>query len=115
MDPEDLDQRRFPNRCSLRHCLLLRLLPHVVATGRHLHQLAEQPHGVVVALRCDETVPAHWSGVCENLRVKLPLAMAFLKISSSCACRRLATRNWRNLAAVVGSSSATGVSAFFCH
>ena len=32
--------------------------------------------------------------------------MAFFKMSSSCACRRLAARSWRNSAAVAGSNSA---------
>ena len=46
--------------------------------------------------------------------------MAFFKISSSCACRRLTAHSWRNSAAVAGSNSApraaaTGVSASFCH
>ena len=33
VDPEDLDQRRFPGRYLLSHYLLLRLLSSVVATG----------------------------------------------------------------------------------
>ena len=53
----------------LRYLLMLSLLPRVIAAGRHLHQLAEQPHGIVVSLRFDETVTTHWSGVCESLRL----------------------------------------------
>jgi len=68
MDAKHLNQRRFPSRFWLVYCLLLKLLPSIVAAGRYLHQLAEQSHRVVGALRIDETVTTHWSGVCENLR-----------------------------------------------
>ena len=75
---------------------------------------------VVVAVGSDEAVAAHWFGVCESLRLKQAMAMAFFKIASSCACRRLAARSWRNSSAVAGSNvapraAATGVWAAFCY
>ena len=122
VDPKGLDQGRSPSRRLRIHRPLLPRLPRIVPTGRHPEHLAEPPHGAMPTFGGDETVAAHGSGVWESLRMKqaLAMAMAFFKISSSCACRRLAARSWRSSAAVVGSSAApkaaaTGVWAAFCH
>ena len=86
------------------------------AIGRYLHQLAEPPHGVGVLLRYDETATAHWSGVRAITRRERLLAPAFFNMSSSCARRRLAARNWRNPMAVARSgSTATEASASYWH
>ena len=120
VDAKGFDQRRFPSRHLLRHRSLLRRLPRIIPTRRHPAHLAEPPHWEVPALGGDEAVAAHWSGVCEITRLKHLLAMAFFKISNSCAGRRLVVRNWRSSTAVAGSSdvpkaAATGVWAAFCH
>ena len=62
-------------------------------------RLAEPPHRVVAALKRYRRIG---SGVCESPRVKQALAMAFFKIPSTCAYRRLAARSWRSSAVVVG-------------
>jgi len=56
MNAKDLDQRRFPDRRTVPHRLLLVLLPGTKAGGWHAQRLAEPPHGVVAALRIDEAV-----------------------------------------------------------
>ena len=93
VDAKGLDQRRFLGRRLLRHRPLLPRLPRITPTGRHPEHLAEPPHRVVAALSSDEAVAAHWSGVCESLRVKQALALAYFKMSSSCACRRARARS----------------------
>jgi len=121
VEAKDLDQHRFPGRCfQVPHRPLLLSLPGVKAAGRHVQYLAEPAHGVVAALCGDEAVAAHGSGVCEITRLQRLLAMAFFKISSSCAYRRLAARSCRSSSAVAGSNAAsnaaaTGVWTTFCH
>jgi len=77
MHPKYLGERRLPRRLALRYLLMMSLLPYVITTGRHFHQLAEQPNGVVVPLRFDETVTAHWLGVCESLRLRQATGAGF--------------------------------------
>ena len=57
-------------------------------------------------MRCDEMARAHWSGVRATTRRERVLATAFFNTPSSCACCRLAARNWRNPVAVARSGSA---------
>ena len=93
VEAKDLPQHRFPGRCfRTPHRPLFRGLLGVKAAGRHAQHLAEPPYRVVAALGGNEAIAAHGSGVCENLRVKQALAMAFFYMSSSCVCRRLAAR-----------------------
>jgi hypothetical protein len=104
----------FPCGLRLLARLLLALLPRVIAARRYAQYLAETTYRIAQAVLVDETVAAHWSGVCEKI------AMAFFKISNSCACRRANARSWRNSAVVAGSSfaltvTATGVWAACCH
>ena len=80
MPAKDLDQRRFPDRFTLGYCL--RLLPSIVAAGWRPCYLAKQAHRVLPAVRFNEAVAAHRLSVTEEM------AMAFFKMSSSCACRR---------------------------
>ena len=59
-------------------------------------------------------------GVCESLRVKQALALAFFKISNSCACCRARAHTWCSPAAVsrsraVPKGAAADVWAAFCH
>ena len=91
VNPKGLDQGRFPDRCLRIHRPLLPCLPRLIPAGRHPEHGAEPPHRVVAALGVDEAVATHWSGVCESLRVKQALAMAFYKMSS--ACRRARARS----------------------
>jgi hypothetical protein len=69
MHPKHLDQCGFPSRFYLICCLLLSLLPRVVAACWHIHQLAEQAQWVT-PLRLDKAITVHCSGVCESLRLK---------------------------------------------
>ena len=112
--PKGLDQRCFPGRFWLSYGLPLGLLLRVVAAGRYLRHLAEQPHRMLAPVPFDAAVTAH------RLSVTKKRTMAVFKISNFCACRRLSARSCRNSAAEAGFSSApraaaTGVSASFCH
>ena len=114
MVPEGLDQGRFPRQRCSPHGPLRAGLPGVIAAGPPARHLTEPPHRVVAALGGDEAVAAHGVGVTEKM------AMAFFKISSSCACHRAKAHSWRSSAVVSGSravpdAAATSVWAAFCH
>lgn len=84
---EYLNQRRFPSQLARYYALLLSLLPRIIPTSRYAQHLAEQAHGVRGPLPVDEAVAAHRLSVAEKM------AMAFFKMSSSCACRRAKARS----------------------
>gem|GEM_PF-6185857 len=72
-------QGRFLSRRCLANGPLTALLPRVVTARRHAEHPAQAPHRIGALLRVNEAVAAHWASVCESLRVKQALAMAFLK------------------------------------
>jgi hypothetical protein len=73
MAAEDLDQYLFLSGRLLATCLLLSLLPRIVAASWHRYYLAKQAHGVLASLRFDKAVTTPRLSVTEKM------AMAFLK------------------------------------
>ena len=79
----------------------------VVAAGHHPQNLAKLLDRVKRPLLVNEMQRTHGVGDCEKM------AMAFFKISSSCASRVLAERCARTSAASAGSVSKGGWAAFY--
>ena len=74
----------------------LRVPPGVVTAGYDVQDLAKQLHWIVNPLLVNKMRRAHGVGGCEKM------AMAFFRMSSSCASRLLAVRRVRTSAGSVG-------------
>ena len=71
-------QHLFPSKGLLATCLLLSLLPRILAASWHRYYLAKQAHRTLIPLRFDKEGTVHswlWSA-CAHSR---QLAMAFFK------------------------------------
>jgi hypothetical protein len=67
---ENLDQRLFPSRRWFIIYLFLSFLPRIVAANWHRDYLAKQAHRVLIPLRFDKAIAAHWLSVTESLRLQ---------------------------------------------
>ena len=94
---------RFPGRFAGPHCpRRLRVPPDVIAAGHHSQPLIQLLDRMKRPLLVNEMQCTHGVGECEKM------AMAFFKMSSSCANRLLAARKARTSAASAGSAGKGG-------